>query len=439
MADWAALSASDLGRGIEAGKIDPVELTDFFLDRAGASDAIYARLTPDHARAAAKAARARAQGGQRHGLLDGVPISWKDLFDLAGVVTEAGSALLAGRVPNTTAEVYLRADAVGLVCLGKTHMTELAFSGLGVNPVTATPPNRHGAELAPGGSSSGAAVSVALGLAPAAIGSDTGGSVRLPAAWNDLVGLKTTAGRLPLDGVVPLAPSFDTVGPLTKTVEDAARIFAVLDKAQPSQATPDAMAPKMRFLVLDPYASDVREAPGQAFEWALSRLSDAGATIETGRVKAAEYAMELTGQLYPTEAYGTWKNVIEAAPEKMFAQILERFRGGANVSAPDYVAARQALARYQAEFAEATADYDAVLLPTSPNQPPEVARLLQDDDYYVTENLLTLRNTRVGNLMGGCGLTIPTGVPSCGLLMMGRPWGEEDLLRIGTAVEAALS
>ena len=149
--------------------------------------------------------------------------------------------------------------------------------------------------------------------------------------------------------------------------------------------------------------------------------------------------MELTRALYPTEAYGTWKDVIEAAPEKMFPQILHRFRGGAKISAPDYVAAWIALDQHRAVFAAETAGYDAVLVPTAPNTPPEVKRLMEDDDYYVTENLLTLRNTRVGNLMGGAGLTLPTGVPSCGILMIGAPMSEERLLRLGAAAEAALT
>ena len=438
MADWQDKSAGDLGRGIGAGDIDPVELAEFFLERAAASRDIYARLTPDRARAEAPAARDRAQTGTRHGPLDGVPISWKDLFDTAGVATEAGSALLEGRVPDADAEVLSTASQGGLVCLGKTHMSELAFSGLGVNPITATPPNRHDPGLAPGGSSSGAAASVAFGLAPAGIGSDTGGSVRLPAAWNDLVGLKTTSGRLSLAGVVPLAAKFDTIGPLTRNVEDAALVLAALEGREPLDLT-GASLKGARFLVLEPYASDVREAPGAAFQSALDRLGQAGARIETGRVPAAENAMELTRALYPTEAYGTWKDVIEAAPEKMFPQILHRFRGGAKISAPDYVAAWIALDQYRATFAAETAGYDAVLVPTAPNLPPEVKRLMEDDDYYVTENLLTLRNTRVGNLMGGAGLTLPTGVPSCGILMIGAPMSEERLLRLGAAAEAALA
>ncbi|HSG56137.1 MAG TPA: amidase family protein, partial [Paracoccaceae bacterium] len=190
MQDWLGMSAADLGRAIGAGRIDPVDLAQAHLDAIEAHplrDRIFARLTGERAGAEAKAAAARAKAGQRLGLLDGVPISWKDLFDTAGVATEAGSLLLKGRVPERDARVLRNATTAGLVCLGKTHMTELAFSGLGYNPSTASPPCVNDAGAVSGGSSSGAATSVAFGLAACGIGSDTGGSVRIPSAWNDLV------------------------------------------------------------------------------------------------------------------------------------------------------------------------------------------------------------------------------------------------------------
>ena len=449
MSDWLRQSASDLGRGIAAGKIDPVALTETYL-AAGAAHPfgprIYVRMTPERALAEAESARQRAKAGLRRGLLDGVPISWKDLFDTAGIVTEAGSMLLEGRVPEADAAVLQRATQAGTVCLGKTHMSELAFAGLGVNPAyggntdpqPGTPPNLHDPALAPGGSSSGAAASVAFGLAAAGIGSDTGGSVRVPAAWNDLVGLKTTHGRLSLQGVVPLAESFDTIGPLCRTVEDCAQLLAVMEGGKPADLR-GATLQGRRFLVLEPYSSDVREGPGAAFSAAVARLAKAGARIETGTVAGIEEAMALSPVLFATEGYGTWRDVIEAAPEKMYSRILERFRGGQAFSAPDYVAAWRRLHVLRALWARETAGFDAVLLPTVPNLPPDVHRLMQDPDFYVNENLITLRNTRVGNLMGLCGLTLPTGLPSCGLMMLGAAMGDERLLRLGAAAEAVLA
>ncbi|QBY01847.1 amidase [Rhodophyticola sp. CCM32] len=439
--DWQGLSASDLGRAIGAGEIDPRDLTEAYLQACAAhpdTDRIYTMLTPDRARAEAAAAAARARAGVRRGLLDGVPISWKDLFDTAGLPTEAGSLLLKGRVPEEDAEVLARATRAGLVCLGKTHMTELAFSGLGLNPSTATPPNVNDPDLVPGGSSSGAATSVAFGLAAGAIGSDTGGSVRLPAAYNDLVGLKPTHGQLSLKGVVPLVERFDTVGPLTRTVEDAARLLAVLGGTNPVDLGNASLSGK-RFLVLEPYSGNVRDAPGAAFQSAVARMRAAGASIDTGPVPAIEEAMETTLMLYTAEAYGIWGDAIEAAPDKMFDRIRERFRQGRNVSGPDFVAGWRRLRRLRQDWLRDTAAYDAVLLPSAANLPANAARLLSDDDYFVTENLLTLRNTRIGNLMGLCAVTLPTGVPSTGIMILCPPMAEPQLLRIAAAAEAALT
>ncbi|RUS63395.1 amidase [Pseudorhodobacter sp. E13] len=439
--NWLWMTAADLGRGIEAGKIHPVELTEAFLDaieRHPEAKRIYSRTTPRRARTMSMAAADRAKAGQRIGLLDGVPISWKDLFDASGAPCEAGSALLAGRVPETDAEVLTTATAQGLVCLGKTHLSELAFSGLGLNPITATPPNVNDPKAVPGGSSSGAAASVAFGLAPAGIGSDTGGSVRIPAAWNDLVGLKTTSGRLSLKGVVPLCDRFDTVGPLARSVEDCALLLAAMEGGKPADLTGTSLK-GARVMVLDTMAmDDLREEPARGFDGAVDRLARAGARIETAKIGEVVEAMSLAPILYAAEAYGIWGAVIEQNPDKMFRPILDRFRMGAQFSAPDYVSAWRKLLDLRQIWARKTAAYDAVILPTSPILPPDAQRLMEDDDYYVTENLMALRNTRIGNLFGGCAVTMPTGQPSCGITFMAGPGQEEQLLRLCFAAERAL-
>lgn len=439
--NWAHKSAAELGREINAGRISPVDLAEAHLsaiENHPQADRIFARTTPARARAEAMAAHGRARAGQRRSLIDGVPISWKDNFDTAGIATEAGSALLKGRTPARDADVLVTATLMGLVCLGKTHMSELAFSGLGLNPVTATPPCINDDRAVPGGSSSGAASSVAFGLAPAAIGTDTGGSVRIPAAWNDLVGLKTSAGRLSIGGVVPLCESFDTVGPIARNVEDCAHLFAAMEGVRPIDLSGGSLT-GMRFLVLDTLAlDDLREAPGKGFQDALSRLAAAGARLDHADVPAVEQAMALAPILFTAEAYAIWREVIEAAPDKMFPRILDRFRSGATFAATDYVTAWRKLGDLRRAWDAAVAPYDAVLVPTAPILPPDAARLMTDDAYYVTENLLALRNTRIGNLMGSCALTLPTAQPSCGISFMAGPGQEERLLRIGAAAEAAL-
>jgi aspartyl-tRNA(Asn)/glutamyl-tRNA(Gln) amidotransferase subunit A len=438
---WANMTAAQLGSEIEAGRINPVELCEMQLDAIEAHplrDRIYARVMPNRSRAEAMAATARAKAGLRRGPLDGVPISWKDLFDTAGRPTESGSALLKGRIPAADAEVLRVATLQGLVCLGKTHMSELAFSGLGLNPVTATPPCINDDAAVPGGSSSGAAASVAFGLAPAAIGSDTGGSVRIPAAWNDLVGLKTTLGRLPTKGVVPLCEMFDTIGPLAHTVEDCALLLAAMDGTQAADLRGSSLS-GARLMVLETVAfDDIRDRPARGFDDALTRLGRAGARIDRRAVPELAEAMAMAPLLFTAEAYGIWGKVIEAAPEKMFPRILERFRSGAHFTAADYVAGWRRLRELRSVWAQATADFDAVLVPTAPILPPNMNRLMIDDAYYVTENLLALRNTRIGNLMGLCGLTLPTSEPSCGISLLCPPMAEERLLRLGSAAERAL-
>lgn len=441
MQDWRWMTAADLGRGIAAGVIDPVDLTEVYLAAIDAHehrDRIYARVTHDRARAEAKAAAARAASGFRRGPLDGVPVSWKDLFDSAGIGTEAGTALLAGRVPTRDAKVLETATAAGLVCLGKTHMSEIAFSGLGLNPITATPPCVNDAGAVAGGSSSGAAASVAFGLAAAGIGTDTGGSVRIPAAWNDLVGLKTSHGRLSLEGVVPLCLTFDTVGPLCRSVEDAALLLAVLEGSRPVDLGGADLA-GIRLMVLDTIVpEDVRDAPRAAFAASVGKLQAAGAQIEHRYFSQLFDAFNVAGNLYAAESYGWWRDLVEAHPEKMFPQILERVRGGKTVSGPDFVAGWNILRQIRKEYAAETAQFDAVIMPTAPLLPPDAARLLTDDAYYKSENLLALRNTRVANLLDVCSITLPTGVASCGIMFNGQTGGEAGLLRLAAAAARAL-
>ncbi len=442
MQDWLWMTAADLGRGIGSGEIDPIELTETYLaaiDAHELSHRIYTVVTHDRAREEAKAASARAANGQRLGPLDGVPVSWKDLVDSAGIVTQAGTRLMDGRVPDADAEVLRNATAQGLVCLGKTHLSEIAFSGLGYNPMMETPPSVNDPDAVPGGSSSGAAASVAFGLAAAAVGSDTGGSVRIPSAWNDLVGLKTTHGRVSLNGVVPLCLTFDTIGPLCRSVEDAGLMLAALEGAKPADLAQSDLKGR-RFAVLKTIAmDDLRDAPAAAFAKAVEQIKGAGGIVEQIELPDLHDAFDMAGPLYCADAYGWWKDRVEAAPEKMFDQILERIRAGQGVLAADYMAHWIRLREIRDIYAKAVAGYDAVIMPSSPTLPPNLERLNTDPEYYRIENLLALRNTRVGNLMGGASLTLPTGTPSCGIMLNGSPGSEEKLLRLGAAVAKALT
>ncbi|MFK5997615.1 MAG: amidase family protein [Rhodobacterales bacterium] len=435
-------TASELGRMIDAGTISPTEITESFLVAIAAHPStprIYARTTEKRARAEAKAATDRATNGTRLGLLDGVPISWKDLFDTRGAGTEAGSAFLKGHVPDKDAEVLTNATQAGLVCLGKTHMSELAFSGLGLNPVTETPPCINDPNAAPGGSSSGAAASVAFDLAAAAIGSDTGGSVRIPSAWNDLVGLKTTSGLLPTKGVIPLCAKFDTVGPLCRSVEDAAQLVAVLGGTKPMTLAESGLKGR-RIAICNTLAlDDLDTEPKRAFEEAVAALRYAGAEVAELDIPEIGQAMPLSGCLFTTEAYAQWQPEIDAHSDLMFPEIRDRFLSGKAYTGHEYVRAWQTLDRCRTAYIERTAGFDAVILPSSAVLPPNIERLENDSDYYIRANLLALRNTRIGNLMGLCGLTLPTKHPSCGLMIYCNPFAERRLLALGADIAPILT
>lgn len=439
--DWLKAPATEQGRAIMAGLVSPVDLTEGYLDaaaRAPLAPRIYARLTPDRARAESVAAHDRARAGLRRGLLDGVALAWKDNIDSAHIGTEAGSALLKGRVPQRDAGILDTATAQGAVCLGKTHMTELAFSGLGLNPPVATVPNAYDAALVGGGSSGGSAVAVALGLAAAAIGTDTGGSIRLPAAWNGLVGFKPTPGAVDMTGIVPLCRRFDVAGPIARSTEDCAEIFALIR----GTTAPDlrgAEPSRLRLMVLDglPFAQ-ARKEPVAAFEAAVDQLAAAGASITRAAPTCVEQAAVLSPVLFAPEAYGLWRDQIEAAPELMYPPILERFRGGRDVPAADYVAGWDRLEQLRREWAAAVAGFDAVILPTAPILPPEIARLETDPAFFASENLLSLRNTRIGNLLGLPAISLPTAQPACGIMLLGAAGGDLALLRAAAAAETAL-
>ncbi len=445
MTEWIDKSASDQGRAIQAGKLDPRALTESFLDAIEAHpdrDRIYARTTPDRARTEAMAAAERARTGMRAGPLDGVPISWKDLYDVAGVGCEGGTKLLAGRVPEADCTVVRRATRAGAICLGKTHTTELAFSGLGVNPITATPPNAVEPALSPGGSSSGAAVSTKLGLAAAGIGSDTGGSVRIPAGWNDLVGLKTTAGLIPTEGVIALSRTYDTVGPLTHSVEDAANLFAILADRAVADWDGGSLGDE-QFLVSETVAFDNADhGIASALDEAMATLSAAGARITRGAVPEFADAFDVTSRissLLPGEAWAEWGEQISANPGTLWPPIESRFRQGEGGDPERDAEAHSEMDRLSQSLQDRIAAQGLIVLPTSPIHPPDAERLINDQAYFSERNLLALRNTRLGNLLTLSSITIPTRTPMCGLMLFAPPHAEDRLLRIGRAIEKVMA
>ncbi len=446
---WHEMTALDLGRAIEAGDVDPVDLAEHFLDRIARLDPhheIYVRTTPERALAEAGAARRRARAGLRRGPLDGVPLSWKDLFDSAGTATEGGTPLLEGRVPERDAQVLSRATRAGMVCLGKTNLPEFAYSGIGLNPHSGTPANPFDAEnrRAPGGSSSGAAVSVARALAAAAIGTDTGGSVRIPAAWCGLTGLKTTAGVLPTVGVLPLSPTLDTVGPLTRDVADANAVFAALAARRPADLRGAELGRERLLVPTTLMWEDLDETVAAVAQSALDRLGAAGATLVRAEVPEFGDCAELAsrhGNIISAEGYALWRERIEADPQRIEATILARFRQANDHSAADIEAVHLGLARIRRRYLARSAGYSALLAPTVAIPPPPIARLEKDQAYHAERYLKSVRNTRFVNQLGLCALTLPCGrgggLP-VGLMVVAPAHAEGALLRLGRAMERAL-
>ncbi len=455
--EWHEMSALALGEGIGRGEIDASELCEYFLERIERIDVehdIYLRTTPGRARAEAAAAGERARQGLRQSPLDGVPVSWKDLYDTAGDVTSHGAKVLQERVAETDATVVSRATKAGLVCLGKTNQTEFAFSILGINPNYGTPANPFDDKVArlPGGSTSGGAVSVSRGLAAAAIGSDTGGSVRVPAAWNGLTGLKTSFGLLPLDGVLGLSTSMDTVGPLTRDVADAAVLFSALmgrygagNSHAPDLGGAD-LARIHLALPLNLVWQELDPGVERAARSALARLEKAGVTIGNAEVPEFDEVEELIshfGPFHAAECHALWHEFIEARPNLVYAPILERIRLGGKMPASTVEEAKQGLGKLSPPLHARIREVGVLAMPTIAISPPAIAELENDLEAWKAANVMTLRNTRLGNFLDCSALTLPCGKDDNGIpvgLMLVAPSGwEERLLRIGSALESILS
>ncbi|MDP7539728.1 MAG: amidase family protein [Alphaproteobacteria bacterium] len=444
---WHDMTACALGDAIGRGDIDATALCEHFLARIAEHDdgRIYLRTTAERGRAEAAAASQRAAAGVRRSRLDGVPISWKDLYDTTGIATEGGTPLLAGRVPERDATVLARSTRAGLICLGKTNTVQFALGGVGTNPATGTPANAvmEDTPRTPGGSSCGAATSVARGLAAAGIGSDTGGSVRIPAAWNRLVGLKTSFGALPCEGVLPLSPSLDTVGPLTHDVADAAALFEIMG-ARPTIDLAGANLAGARFLVATDVVWDEADAPiVEAVEQAISAIAAAGAIVERGPVSEfsrIDDVLNRHGSTVTAEGYVTWRDLIDNQGQAIDTAVLARFHQGRDMAATDIETARAAARELAPALYARMANYSAVLAPTVPILPPPIADVIDDADAYARANSMALRNTRLGNVLPCCALSLPCGAPQvpAGLMAMAPSGEDARLLRLGAALETAL-
>ncbi|ANK94754.1 MULTISPECIES: amidase [Rhizobium] len=447
---FGAMSVAQLSVLIQGGAADPVDVAETVFESIAnyADKAVFTTLLEGRAMEEAHASSKRLREGRSLGLLDGIPIAWKDLFDIEGLPTTAGSVVLAADPPATrdAAVVGLLRQA-GMVAIGRTNMSEFAFSGLGINPHYGTPVNPRGTDLPriPGGSSSGAGVAVAAGLVPVAMGTDTGGSVRIPAAFNGIVGYKATSGRHAMDGVYPLAKSLDSLGPLCRSVRDAVWI----DAAMRGLTAPDVVERPLRGLELLVPENVVFDAvePGVtvAFQAALERLQSAGASVTRTVIPAFSQIFDLMtryGPLVTAEAFALHQERL-AGPDadRMDHRVVMRTRLGSRTTAPDYIAMLQARSRLIAD-ADRLIGNRLLAFPTVAHVAPPIAPLEEDDELFFAANNKTLRNTALGNFLDWCGVSIPCGTGAAGmpvgLLLSATASRDGALLGAALAAEAAV-
>jgi len=442
---------ADIARDLQSGAVTSRGLVEEALakieDPAGEGSRTFIRVFRDSALAAADASDRLRAAGLVPSPLAGIPVSIKDLCDVAGVTTYAGSRTLRNAPPATRdAQVVARLRAAGAVIMGTTNLTEFAVGGLGLNPHFGDCRNPYDRETGrvPGGSSAGAAVSVTDGMAAVGLGTDTAGSVRIPASLCGVVGFKPTKSRVPTDGVFPLSTTLDSVGPLAATVACCAVTDAIFANEYP--VVPDAIPlDGLRFGIPDTLVIDDLEPAVQvAFDSALSTLSGAGARIEI--FKFPELA-ELGGvgrNRFPAmvEGYSIHRERLESMIDLMDPRISERLLGGLKLSGPDYYDILEFRRGFIERAAAITSRFDAVVMPTLAITAPPIADFYGSDERLRDPHVIIIRNTCVANLLDRCALTIPCHEPGAapvGFTLMGENMADRRIFGIGQSVEKLLS
>ena len=403
---------------------------------------VFTQLYADTARTTAQQRDAQTKAGRQLGSLHGVCITLKDNIDVAGETTMAGGVVCAGEAPALQdAPVVQRLRDAGAVVLGKTNMSEFAFSGVGINPHYGTPANPADPAHArvPGGSSSGAAVSVALGLAEVGIGTDTGGSIRIPAALCGLVGYKSTQGRIPRTGVMELSRTLDTVGSITRSVRACLAVDAVLSQ-QPLPAVATNLR-GLRFAVPQTLMmDDVDATVAQAFDRTLQRISKAGAqVVEIPFIALGDIAaLSMPGGFSPIESYGAHHARLERGAHQIDPRVVARMMLGKGVSAQDYLELHNRRHAWIAAAQQTLQGFDAMLCPTVPMVAPLTEPLLTDDEAFFKVNRLLLRNPSAINYMDGCAWSLPChdgGELPVGLMVSGVAGQDGHLAQVALALE----
>lgn len=417
-------------------------LVDVCLDEAEKTRSIFTRLYPDAARAAGEHADAMRAAGVEISPLAGLPVSIKDLVDIAGETTLAGSTVLRDAPPaKADAPVVKRLRIAGAAIVGKTNMTEFAFSGVGLNPHYGTPANPADTTVAriPGGSSSGAAVSVATGLCVAAIGSDTGGSIRIPAALCGIVGFKPTARRVPSAGTIPLSTTLDTICAMTRSVEDCILVDSII--ADNALSIPDLRLAGLRLAVPSTLMLDALDPHVAAsFTAALSRLSAAGAKIIDMPFTLLGEAADLN-KFSGAESFAWHRGLLANREAEYDARVAKRIRTGAAMSAADYIDLHRKRREWITRMEDALGPFDSLIMPTTPIVAPPIAELEASEEAFFKANGLLLRNPSTINLLDGCAVSVPChaeGTLPVGLMIAGPAMADRKVLAVARAVESTL-
>ena len=435
--------AADLAAGRTTSRKLTEEAFARIEDRDGEGKRVFVKTWRAQALAAAEASDFLRKAGIVASPLAGIPVSIKNLCDVAGETTLAGSKALGDAPPAAEdAPVVARLRAAGAVIVGSTNMSEFAFSGVGFNPHYGTPGNPADRRRVPGGSSSGAAVSVADRMAVAALGTDTGGSVRIPAAVCGIVGFKPTARRVPIDGVVPLSTSLDSIGPLANSVECCAIVDAVF-AGEPIAVPPPVPLAGLRLAVpLHFVMDDLEPVVAAAFERALKALSGIGVKIE--QIDLPELnelnTINARGTFAASEAYA-WHQKLIARRGKDYDQLVyPRIMRGKEMSAADYIDLLAARADLIKRVAAVTSNYDAIVMPTCAIVAPTLEEVSTPDG-FTKKNMLLLRNTTVGNFLDRCAISLPChakGELPVGFMLMGETMADKRMLAIARSVAPAL-
>ena len=411
-----SLSANDIGQLLHKKKICPIDLVNFYFNEieSFSKPSPYVLLTKERAFSEASLSKKRLVEDRPLGPLDGVPVAWKDLFDFKGYVTTGGSKILENRSPaKQDAHVVDLAKKAGLIQLGKTSTVEFALGGIGTNNNFITPENAIMKDQphVPGGSSSGSGVALANGFCAASFGTDTGGSVRIPSAWNKLIGLKTSIGKISLKGVTPLASSYDTIGPLTKSIKDSGLFFSILTDS-PYFDFEKINFNKIKILVVKgmPWI-DIDVKVQKACEEAIIKLSKAGVKIVEKEISEIEEMHNLlaenNGGTTVAEAYSEWKNLVEKYNSLIDRDVLNRMLIGKKMTKLSLNTIYEAEKNLSKKLHLTMDKYDAILMPTIPILPPTIIQVKKDMKTYDKFNRLALRNTRIANSLRLCAISLP--------------------------------